>query len=78
MKNEIRDAYLHGLADSPVPADEFESRADEYMRESMFTQRRITQLLTAGDELLALCDDGTVWSFDRELQQWVKVPGVPV
>jgi hypothetical protein len=40
--------------------------------------RKPIQLLTAGDELLALCNDGTVWSFDRDANAWAQVPGVPV
>lgn len=25
----------------------------------------------------ALCDDGTVWSFDRFYQKWDKLPDIP-
>ena len=35
--------------------------------------RKIVQLVSHGDELLSLCDDGTVWGFRTSDREWVRV-----
>ena len=39
--------------------------------------RRIVQIATSGDNLYALCDDGTVWQYSQSVFAWQEHSRIP-
>ena len=39
--------------------------------------RNVVQVTGSQDTLVALCDDGTIWSFNSVLLTWLQLPAVP-
>lgn len=39
-------------------------------------QRKIIQI-AAGEQTIALCNDGTLWQFKTSIQSWVRYPAIP-
>ncbi len=39
--------------------------------------RNVVQITGTLEALVALCDDGTMWSFNQVLHTWLQLPSVP-